>query len=32
VASVMRGKPGCLDRLHCAQLDAAALAMISPVG
>lgn len=26
------GKPGCLDRLRRAQLDAAALAMMSPVG
>jgi hypothetical protein len=32
VVSVMCGKPGCLDRLRSAQLDAAALAMMSPVG
>jgi hypothetical protein len=31
-AIVMCGKPGCLDRLRRAQLDAAALAMMSPVG
>jgi hypothetical protein len=32
VAIVMCGKPGCLDRLRRAQPDAAALAMMSPVG